>query len=67
MDDQDVVFARFNIEHYRAMLVTVPEEPKRKMLLQQLSEEEAKLASLVPVSGRQMLRRRTKQTIGVGR
>jgi hypothetical protein len=62
MDDREVVVLRFNIEHYRARLVTEPEGPRRQMLLRQLSDEEAKLVSLVPASEQQMRRRRAKRT-----
>ncbi len=44
--DQRIVIAQLNIEHFRKLLATEPEGPKRQMLLRLLAEQEAKLASL---------------------
>jgi len=43
--DQRVVVARLNIDHFRQLLTTEPEGPKRQTLLRLLAEEEAKLAA----------------------
>jgi hypothetical protein len=37
---------RLNIEHYKKLLESETDEPKRRMLLRLLAEEEAKLRSL---------------------
>ena len=41
----DKTVARLNIEHYRRLLATETDETRRRMLLQLLAEEEAKLKS----------------------
>lgn len=41
----DRTVARLNIEHYRKLLATETDEPRRKTLLRLLAEEEAKLAA----------------------
>lgn len=42
----DKTIARLNIEHFRALLATRVDASKRQLLLQLLTEEEAKLAKL---------------------
>ena len=41
----DKTVARLNIEHYRRLLATETDEARRRLLLQLLAEEEAKLKS----------------------
>jgi hypothetical protein len=47
--DQRAVIAKLNVEHFRRLLATESEGPKRQTLLQLLAEEEAKLAALDPL------------------
>ena len=44
-DDKTV--ARLNIEHFRKLLATEIDGPKRQTLLRLLAEEEAKLATII--------------------
>jgi len=44
--DQRILIAELNIEHFRKLLETEPEGPKRQSLLRMLADEEAKLAAL---------------------
>lgn len=44
----DRTVARLNIEHYKRLLASETDEPKRKVLLRLLAEEEAKLNSQRP-------------------
>ena len=46
--DQRVVIARLNVAHFRRLLATEPEGPKRRTLLRLLADQEAKLAALDP-------------------
>ncbi len=46
----DEIIARLNIEHFRKKLAEEVDEIKRRMLMQLLAEEEAKLARLTAVA-----------------
>ncbi|HUI97444.1 MAG TPA: hypothetical protein VLX44_16940 [Xanthobacteraceae bacterium] len=41
------MIARLNLEHFRKLLASETDQPKRRTLLRLLAEEEAKLASSV--------------------
>jgi len=43
---------RLNIEHYKKLLESETDEPRRQMLLRLLAEEEAKLRSLTEATAR---------------
>jgi len=46
----DEIIARLNIEHFRRKLAEEVDEVRRRMLMQLLAEEEAKLARLGAVA-----------------
>ncbi len=46
MASRPIMIVQLNIEHYRRLLKTETDEPKRQTIAKLLAEEEAKLAKL---------------------
>lgn len=54
--DQRVYIARLNIEHYRRKLLAEQDETARLRIMQQLAEQETKLAALTDPPGKEKKR-----------